>query len=551
MNPVIKNGSSFRGAGKYYLHDKAADRDLPRKLKPSSDERVLFTATRNCVHDDPALAFDEMWATAEAQNELKRANGTSLGGRRCTEPVKTIALTWHPSEQPTQGQMIAAADQYLAKMGWAEHQAVYVAHDDTAHAHIHIILNRVHPDTGRVLDDRNDFKRSQAWALDYEKEHGRIFCAKRLEYERDSKDQLRAANDNIPHDVIHLTRPYQELNERHEQLRREQDQAERAGLKADQRAEREGWFEDGSKLFKETRNAIWREVKKEYSEDWKQFYADKAAREEEAARASETAVGRALYFAKAGDWDQARDAFTNRDAVTDAVRREFAERAEALRLEQRGEVRERQDVACDALRLTRDAEYRELLDRQAAARSEMRELHGKGERAYHLVGAHEPAKANDVVSPVVPRPDIGGRDAVEAAAKEPIAASVAERDEVVPAIAAISLPEFPVPTQEDRDAERMRENIVSGAADLGAGMIGGVASYIADQLGELFAPTPPEVREAQARASERAKEASEQAKPANPYMRHIGEAEQKAHDERDREERERYWDDDRERRRER
>ena len=37
-------------------------------------------------------------------------------------------------------------------------------------------------------------------------------------------------------------------------------------------------------------------------------------------------------------------------------------------------------------------------------------------------------------------------------------------------------------------------------ADLAAGAIGSVASYLADQLGELFAPTPPEVREAQAKA---------------------------------------------------
>ena len=37
-------------------------------------------------------------------------------------------------------------------------------------------------------------------------------------------------------------------------------------------------------------------------------------------------------------------------------------------------------------------------------------------------------------------------------------------------------------------------------SDLAAGAIGSVASYLADQLGELFAPTPPEVREAQAKA---------------------------------------------------
>jgi hypothetical protein len=44
-----------------------------------------------------------------------------------------------------------------------------------------------------------------------------------------------------------------------------------------------------------------------------------------------------------------------------------------------------------------------------------------------------------------------------------------------------------------------------GVSDLAAGAIGGTASYLADQLGELFAPTPPEVREAQAKAKAAAK----------------------------------------------
>ena len=49
--------------------------------------------------------------------------------------------------------MEKAADSYLRFMGFDEHQAVYIAHKDTEHPHLHIILNRVHPETGKVLDD--------------------------------------------------------------------------------------------------------------------------------------------------------------------------------------------------------------------------------------------------------------------------------------------------------------------------------------------------------------------------------------------------------------
>lgn len=557
---IAKSGSSFRGAGKYYLHDKAAERDGERK--PDTHERVAFTATRNCVNDDPHRAIDEMWATAAAQTELKRAAGLSLGGRKCTDPVKTISLSWHPSETPTPEQMIAAADSYLTRMGWNEHQALYVGHNDTAHPHIHIILNRVHPETGRVLDDRKDYRRAQEWALDYEKEHGRIFCEKRLDYERAPHERQHAhANDNIPHDVILLTRPQEQQFQQSEMSREALDRLERDLLKADQRAEREAWFADGAKLFKDTRNAVWREVKEDYREDWKQFYAEKAAREEEAREASSSAVGRALYFARSGDWENARAAFSDRDAVMRVVQEEFSERAQALRTEQRDEVRERQTLACDALRLDREDGYKELLARQAADRAEMRELHASGERAAHLVAQTlDVRSANQNLDPTartpVPANSNGERDAAAARVGNGpdvrIIDGVPEPIGTAPKTAGplVAL-EMPTAAPEERDAAQIRDNALTGAADLGAGMIGGAASYLADQLGEAFAPTPPEVREAQAKAAEQAREAAEQAKPVNPYLRHIGDAEQKARDEREREERERYWDDALERRRER
>ena len=69
------------------------------------------------------------------------------------------------------------------------------------------MLNRIHPETGLVLDDRLDYKRSQEWALEYEKEMGRIWCEKRLDYEKPREERAPAANDNLPHNVIELARP--------------------------------------------------------------------------------------------------------------------------------------------------------------------------------------------------------------------------------------------------------------------------------------------------------------------------------------------------------
>jgi hypothetical protein len=76
-------------------------------------------------------------------------------------------------------------------------------------------------------------------------------------------------------------------------------------------------------------------------------------------------------------------------------------------------------------------------------------------------------------------------------------------------------------------------------SDLAAGAIGSVASYLADQLGELFAPTPPEVREAQAKA-EAKRDAEKPAEP-DPYDKIIGAAVRSIQEDRAAGQDETYW----------
>lgn len=561
---IARNGRSFRGAALYYLHDKAADKDLPREQKPTSDDRVAFIDTRNLVHDDPEAAIDEMWATADAQAHLKREAGLKPGGRKCTEPVKTLSLSWHPSERPGADEMIAAADRFLERMGWQEHQAVYIGHSDTAHPHIHIILNRVHPETGRVLDDYKDFPRAQAWALDYEREQGRIWCEKRLETERQQGmegPRPRAANDSLPHDVVMMARPAEAAFAREEVVREETgreelDARDRDRLKQAQRAEREAWFEEGRGLFKATRNAVWREVKEEYREAWGQYFADRSAAEQTAAAAGASAVGRALWFARQGELGEAWSALSDHGAVADNVTATFEVRRRELRTEQMAEVRERQDVAITALRASREQGYRELLERQQGERAEMRAIHAQGGRADHLLDERAgQGAANENVSPRTPVTDSAVDRQPQQGEPVPIlapraAGAAADRDDKA-AIhdqhgTAIELPELPADPgrfADNREAAAVADRAAGGMADLASAGLGGAASYISDQLSELFAPTPPDVREARAKAQARAEaEAEAEAhKPANPYLRHSGAAEAKTEQEREEKQRDAYW----------
>src|SRR5262249_35497079 len=102
-----------------------------------------------------------------------------VGGRKVEHPVKHFSLNWHPSEQPDQAEMPATVQSFLKHMGWDEHQAIVIAHSDKPYRHAHVVLNAIHPDTGRKLDDGFERRRAQAWALAYEQTHGQDFCPER------------------------------------------------------------------------------------------------------------------------------------------------------------------------------------------------------------------------------------------------------------------------------------------------------------------------------------------------------------------------------------
>jgi hypothetical protein len=98
-------------------------------------DRVAWTAGRNLGTDDPALAAPLMQATAR-QSALVQV------------PVYHLTVSFDHQDQVTPEQMQRVADRVLHDLGLSDHQAFMVAHKDRQHAHVHVMVNRVHPDTG-------------------------------------------------------------------------------------------------------------------------------------------------------------------------------------------------------------------------------------------------------------------------------------------------------------------------------------------------------------------------------------------------------------------
>lgn len=185
LSPV---GSSFKGAFRYFLHDKGKD----------SQDRVAWTHTENLLTDNPDKAWKVMAYTAKNAERLKEASGQKRTGRKMTQPVLTYSLAWHPDQSPDRAAMLSAARKSLAELGFQDHETIIICHNDEPQAHIHIVVNRVHPLTGLASSTSHSKRKLSDWALNFEKEDGKIYCKQReVNHEKRKRQQPTRYGDPV------------------------------------------------------------------------------------------------------------------------------------------------------------------------------------------------------------------------------------------------------------------------------------------------------------------------------------------------------------------
>ena len=133
---------------------------------------------------------------ARRMMEFLAANQSSRT-RRCEDDVLHLSLSWHPDERPTREQMIETSRDALKALGMEEARALFVSHNDTKHAHVHIVASRIHPETGRTFPARDDYFKIDRWALEYELKVGIVLCrAREAINPRDHEKVLEALTAN-------------------------------------------------------------------------------------------------------------------------------------------------------------------------------------------------------------------------------------------------------------------------------------------------------------------------------------------------------------------
>jgi hypothetical protein len=449
-------GKSFKTLGAYLLHD-------PHKAQ--STERIRWTHTLNLAFDDPASAIDEMLWTARGASALKQQAQVRSGGRSLENPVKHFSLNWHPSETPSREQMIEATESFLKHMRWNDHQALLVCHDDK-HPHVHVMLNAVHPETGRAIETSFEKRRAQEWAIAYEREHGRILCEERLKPKEEREaSPTRAAWEKMKkaereHDRAEYARIRKDFDYFARNDSDKGDRSEWAALKQQQRDERLSFFMEGKQAYRDVRNAVFREVREQFRDRWRQFYQDKP------------------------------------DGV--GARQLADTKADILAL-QGAALEGRRTEACAELREQRDQSYTELLARQKAQRAELRSHQAKGVRSPHLLSKLYAAER-------IPAPGASGVTS-EAASKEHSRSFRRTAKEICePASSRSPIQRHPGNTPPGNRA-RVRDGL-DAVGGIGLGVLGAIAT-IGERLFDGFfgggetVPEPPHAAKPKHRDAER------------------------------------------------
>jgi len=107
-------------------------------------EKVEYRGALNLLNIDHDGQVQEMIDLAEL-------------ARRSPQPVQHWILSWREGEQPSPAQADEAVGLLLEEMGLAAHQAIYALHRDTRNCHLHLAVNRVHPDTEKLITVNNGF----------------------------------------------------------------------------------------------------------------------------------------------------------------------------------------------------------------------------------------------------------------------------------------------------------------------------------------------------------------------------------------------------------
>lgn len=169
----ITIGKSFRGCILYCLSDKQATQN-----QQGIKNRAEIIAFNQCF--------------GNARELIEQFNDVSQLNRKLAKPVMHITLSLAKGDKLNPGQLENIIHRCAKQLGFESNQYLAVRHKDTAHAHLHIIANRVGYD-GKTVKDSNNYQRIAQFCRTVESLYGlqKVQNPKRFQSPRDRENTLR------------------------------------------------------------------------------------------------------------------------------------------------------------------------------------------------------------------------------------------------------------------------------------------------------------------------------------------------------------------------
>jgi hypothetical protein len=119
--------------------------------------------------------------------------GIAFLNPRCKDALCHYELAWPPGERPTRPQWMDCALHTLKALGYRDHQYMVVAHDDKRHFHIHIMVNKVHPETFKAHTPYRNWLTLDAAMRVLEAKYGWTHTAGPTRWDAESKQAVCAS----------------------------------------------------------------------------------------------------------------------------------------------------------------------------------------------------------------------------------------------------------------------------------------------------------------------------------------------------------------------
>ena len=142
----IKNGES-RKPKAWQIADLVDYIRYPHSRKP--EEKIAYAGGRNFFADSHVGQKVEMISLARETSHSKM-------------PVSHWVFSWQEGERPSNEQVEEVVDVFLERMGLEGHQTVYGLHHDTDNFHLHIAVNRMDEESGKVIQPHRGFDIQEA-----------------------------------------------------------------------------------------------------------------------------------------------------------------------------------------------------------------------------------------------------------------------------------------------------------------------------------------------------------------------------------------------------